>query len=366
MKHSLPASAALVAAAVLSALPAAGEDYTVGFDSVVCEAGAETKVNVPFRRPTSFSGSVSGTPVQDSGSAVVTAAGSPSFPAGAFTDEAHYLLFTGGSLAGQHFSVTSHDAVALTIATAGADLSRAGSGDSFEVVPFWTLETLLPVASQGTIHVSSSTSEVNRKSELILPGAGTCFLTSGGWVKSEPGFPSAADVVIPPRTIFTIRHPEGEAATAFVTQQVLPADARIETPDSTVGKTSASQKGDNKYNRSGAGQKFKQVSKNRRKLKFLFHLQNDGAFRETIQLTTTPKDKYFKAKYFRISGGRTNVTAALKRDDYEKELVGHEEERFKLDVKPSRKAKRMKKTFTIDALVGGDLKDRAKALVKAK
>lgn len=146
--------------------------------------------------------------------------------------------------------------------------------------------------------------------------------------------------------------------------EVIPLGAN--RPDLTIGKSPSDQRGDGTYNGSGAGQKFVQVSKSGRKVKFIFKVQNDAGMADIISVRGTPKDKKFKVVYLKVSNGIANVTAAMKQAGFPATLEPLQEETFMLSVKPSRRAGRAKKKFLIDATSVSSLSDRVQALVKAK
>ncbi len=105
-----------------------------------------------------------------------------------------------------------------------------------------------------------------------------------------------------PRTVGTGRDPgavEGTEETDF-------------QPDGRIGLKSGSQSGNNRYNLSGQGQTAKVTLSGRKKTKSYFTVENDGSITDAIQLRSTPlSKKTLKAKVYRLTGGRTNVTSQL-------------------------------------------------------
>jgi uncharacterized protein (TIGR02597 family) len=204
----------------------------VGYNVVDCPAGSDTIVSVPFCRPASFSGAVSGTPAASGSAVTITPAGNPVFAAGEFTTEAHYLRFLGqGGRSGWIFEVTSNNAGTVTIDAAGEDLADVVQGDRFEVVPHWTLATLFPPATQATIHESANKLSIGRKTRVLFFDVTTegidlapdriYFLTADGWFHSAAGLEEADGVTVKPGQPFVIRHPATESATKFIPHQVV-------------------------------------------------------------------------------------------------------------------------------------------------
>ncbi|MAS94005.1 MAG: hypothetical protein CMO55_12490 [Verrucomicrobiales bacterium] len=88
-------------------------------------------------------------------------------------------------------------------------------------------------------------------------------------------------------------------------------------PDNKIGLKGnpATHKRDNLYNASGAGQKVKVKLNGKRFSKYWNSVQNDGDA-DSVLLRQTKVKKGYKLKSFRLTGGRANVTGALKRRGY--------------------------------------------------
>lgn len=105
-----------------------------------------------------------------------------------------------------------------------------------------------------------------------------------------------------PRTVGTGRDPGAVEATELSDFQ----------PDSRIGLTAARQIGNNVYNTSGQGQTVNLTLSGRKKTTSFFTVENDGVIRDTIQLrSVAPKKKTLKGSVFRLTGGRTNVSAQV-------------------------------------------------------
>ncbi len=85
-------------------------------------------------------------------------------------------------------------------------------------------------------------------------------------------------------------------------------------PDMRIGlkKRAASMKGDDKINSRGAGQSIKVKVRSRGKTKFYFAAQNDGNSVDHVRLRQVGLKRSVKLKHFRLTGGRRNVTGAVK------------------------------------------------------
>lgn len=96
-------------------------------------------------------------------------------------------------------------------------------------------------------------------------------------------------------------------------------DARADhRPDLLIGaKAALSQhKGDNLYNDTGAGQTIRVKLRDRkngrpRKKKFHFLAENDGNVVDQLRLRAGKSSKQHRMKYFQLTGGKQNVTAAM-------------------------------------------------------
>lgn len=136
-------------------------------------------------------------------------------------------------------------------------------------------------------------------------------------------------------------------------------------PDGLIGKKTTSLKGNNVYN-SGAAQEVKQTSKRLKTLKWHFEIQNDGETADRLTCRLTRKNNYFKVKLKTAAGA--NVTAAANSGLLNGDLEGGETARYKLEVKPTRKAKdkAKKRTFKFSIASGSDGSKQDGVRAKAK
>ena len=177
----------------------------------------------------------------------------------------------------------------------------------------------------------------NFRIEYILPAGGTYFLAVTGEESTSAGNYNVIYEAIP-----------------YVPNR----------PDATIGKTFSSQRGNDFYTRSGAGQKYRQVTRRRRSRTYRCTIQNDGEQANPVAGRGSKGNRYFKAKYYRVTDGRRNITGGFIRTGVILQLASREEERFELRVKPTRKAvrkrKRKKRTFLVSANSHG-LLDRVRS-----
>lgn len=199
----------------------------VGFNKVTCKGGSDTLVAVPFHENPAFSGKIGPLPVVTEGTAVITPAGTATLPSGAYVAAPHYLRFSGGAMDGAWFEVTANTSASISIAVGDASLGALTSGERFDVIPHWTLGTLLPASTQAALHPSTGKLPPARGSSLMLADVTregirlapdrVYFVTSGGWFEAAGGFPEADEVVVDPGQVLIIRHKPGAADTVFRT-----------------------------------------------------------------------------------------------------------------------------------------------------
>lgn len=142
--------------------------------------------------------------------------------------ETHYVRFRAGSpLQGRAYPVTGNSADSVTINRKGDSFAGVNAGAGVELVPMWTLETLLPRATQQTMHVSGGNLRPVRRSELLVFSpdargenvvpARVFFLTDFGWREAKASYPASDDTVIFPGTVLVVRHQDGDGDTTLRT-----------------------------------------------------------------------------------------------------------------------------------------------------
>lgn len=118
-----------------------------------------------------------------------------------------------------------------------------------------------------------------------------------------------------------------------------PASTGTPRPDNLVGEKAklATQKGDGKYNSTGAGQKIR-ILKNRWAAKVWFTVQNDGGASGRFQFKANKGSRKVKVKIFLLSGGRTNVTGMTTSGRLYRDVAPGAELRFLAKVRMTSRA----------------------------
>lgn len=174
----------------------------VGYVTYTVNANSDLKLGIPMEQASSFAGSVSSvtTGTIDAGSAV-----------GDLTTAAHYIKVTSGSLAGNWYEVTAASGNTITVAE---DLAAAGlvAADTFQVTPFWTLDTLFPsggnvpqtanifgVADALLLTFSPNATGINLSaaSAYAYDSVGTMTGGVAGWINVNTFAGSGAQVINP-------------------------------------------------------------------------------------------------------------------------------------------------------------------------
>ena len=137
----------------------------------------------------------------------------------------HYLQFTSGTLIGKWFQVSSSTATSITVV---GDLTGASDGDTFKVVPFWTLATLFGTDFPVTADVFTPGTQVilNDVSAVGINKApafnysyhdGSSGFVSPGWFNVNDIFAGTQDdTLLGPDTFITIRNLSGSTYSLVV------------------------------------------------------------------------------------------------------------------------------------------------------
>jgi uncharacterized protein (TIGR02597 family) len=175
-------------------------------------ANTDTLFSVTFSRPPAARGTVASV----SGS-TLTASGSPGWTSNAFVSSStHYVRMLSGTYGGQFFIVTANTASALTVDSAGLNLTQIVAGDSFEVTPFWTLGTLFPASAAGSAFISSP-NPANLGTQLLFFSQSSVainrapstayFFMNGAWRRAgDPLTTSFDSTIVFPDTYFILRN----------------------------------------------------------------------------------------------------------------------------------------------------------------
>lgn len=181
--------------------------------------GSDTFFGIPLQRDAIYSGTIdSVTPDTSINCTTITPDGNPSWTADEFALSA-FVRITSGRAAGRIELISENQGFNITVKTVFAPRV----GDSFEIIPGWTLDSLFPPATQTTFHLSIGKLPADRGSELLFypeNGEGIetspislAFLTSGGWTGLGDLYPRFGGVVLSPGSVFAIRHPDEAADT---------------------------------------------------------------------------------------------------------------------------------------------------------
>jgi uncharacterized protein (TIGR02597 family) len=248
MKINLLAFAVLAAASTFN-LQGQVTTEPVGFNTVTCLAGSDTRLSVPLCPETAFIGTI-GTATAGAGQATLTSASLPAWTASQFATS-YYVKLTSGPKVGWFYQVLSNTSTDLVVDLAGDTLGIV-PGDTFRICKYWTLASLFPPATQTTVVVSTNNLPLGRRTEIHFPdttGAGInlstsqiFFLTSTGWKKAVTGFPDASNTILTPDAFFTLRH--GNAAIVSATTYTVVGGVDL-SPNSTPLATLVSGKQDN-------------------------------------------------------------------------------------------------------------------------
>ena len=238
LRHSTAAVLGCLAVMGVAASVARAQNVTtdpVGAITITLKGSSDTNVSLPFHRPVALE-----TQVQSMTGNVISISASANITASQFVyvknsqPNTYYVQFTTGGRAGMYYTVTANDQTSITIDNNGdSNLSNVvGSGNTFRVIPYWTLNTLFP-SGQGINQSSSPSANQRNSSILFMPNnvPGVASTTSGinlvsavsfyyyngsagtppnngpGWRKaSDNTFAILNDTIIYPDTFFTVHN----------------------------------------------------------------------------------------------------------------------------------------------------------------
>ncbi|MDF1861128.1 MAG: choice-of-anchor Q domain-containing protein [Verrucomicrobiales bacterium] len=122
-------------------------------------------------------------------------------------------------------------------------------------------------------------------------------------------------------------------------------------PDVKIGKKSnpASHRRNNYYSASAAGQNLTLKLAGRRKGKSYFSVESDGDITETVTVRGTKPNRTLRLKAFRLTGGKTNVTARLATGLPLTDMEPGSTVLFRVDVKARSKKKKPRQNLKYSA-----------------
>ena len=211
------------------------ETDPVGYVTIETAANSDSKSGITLLRPivASLSASAVANNTLTSGSTFTDV-----------TTEPHYLVFTSGSLTGQWFEVVSTTGNDITLSD---DVSAAEDGSTFEIRPFWTLNTLFQngdgVVASSDVDAPVCFVLLNNPNALgtnLAPNQ-VFFYHDGsqgpaGWYNFD-GLSTAGDQVLSPESFITIRNLTASPLSTVVSGTV-PVDVVV---NSVLSRSNGSQ-----------------------------------------------------------------------------------------------------------------------------
>jgi len=231
-----PIQSAIIAAAALMGYASAQTATTVpvGYVTLDIPAESDTYISPSLERSPLHTAASSTNAAITTGNNV----GTTGLTSSAFVTTQSYLQVTSGTLAGRRYPITANTATVITVdpVTTGTLASQGfAPGDTFKVVPYWTLATLFPEGAGvgSTADINDITSFVFVK-ENGLYGvdrsiAASYFYCSGdvasnvaaGWYDANNAEGSNTnDLIIEPTLMYFIRNTSVSTNSVTVTGQV--------------------------------------------------------------------------------------------------------------------------------------------------
>ena len=225
-----------------------GTVYTPVFGSysVKCPANADTFVSIPFTRPSEYCGKVQSAAMNGEFLDVIVD-GEPHWAENQFVYDAssqrnyYYLKFTSGNLEGAWYNVRANGAYTLSLEFGEGELSEISAGDTFEIIPHWSLSTLFPNGGNFTKNTIGAFGYNATKiykytgfedGHIIEPDPGVNnafkavyyyrkFGTTDSWMNGKTPVP---DDIIEPNCFLRVRQPAGSDVVADISG-ILPSCA---------------------------------------------------------------------------------------------------------------------------------------------
>jgi uncharacterized protein (TIGR02597 family) len=207
----LASAAAALSLSIVACLPLPVSAQTtattdpVGFATITCPAGSDTRIGLPLTRPADFVGAV-----QSIAGNVITVAGTPNWTANQFvhvagTQPNTYFVLVGPHATtnpkeGRAYTVTANGANTLTLDLNGDSISDVAADTQISVIPYWTLATVFP-ASDANVSFKPSASVFSLETQILIPDytsvgtnlapTTTYFFFNGAW--RQVGQPTTVD-----------------------------------------------------------------------------------------------------------------------------------------------------------------------------
>ena len=241
-----------------------------GTYKVECPADSDTYMGVSVTRMPEFTGTVQSVSVD---SFRVVANGEPNWQENKFVfsdtqKEHYYLKFTSGALEGAWYDINSNDGYSVRINIGASELAKVAEGDSFQIIPHWTMSTLFPDGGGFIKSITGSTSGVSlvykytkfTEDGLLCPiginraMAYSYFYIQRGainsWRNGTNISEDSSSEVIEPNSVIKVSQPERsstitfngvvpECATSFEVFTALGEDGAVQSQDIYVATPSA-------------------------------------------------------------------------------------------------------------------------------
>lgn len=225
-----PIQSAIIAVALIGIASAqTATTVPVGYLTIDVPANADTTITPSLTRSPLYTGASTGISAD---TVSVTGISDGAF---ASPNQACYLKVTSGPLAGAFFPITANTSSTITVDAGDSTLQQLGfvNGNSFTVIPYWTLNTLFPDGAGvgGTSDALNPTSFVlesdyvgtgpNRASGKLFfycTGDTELDLPAGWYDNADPFAGTVNDTPIDPTIQYTVR--SVAAASVVVTGQV--------------------------------------------------------------------------------------------------------------------------------------------------
>ena len=206
-----------------------------GVNAITCASGDDTYVSSILIRTPEFTGVVEAVQTENF---KVVASGEPNWGSNQFVyakgvqSNYYYLKFISGALEGAWYNIKANDSYSIEIEIDDSEIAMISVGDSFQIIPHWSLNTLLP---DGRGVTKNQVRNYGRNATTIYKYTGfengEIFYQTGknnsadcAYYYREYGETSswmnvsvqAPDDIIEPDTFFMVRQPSDAAISTYV------------------------------------------------------------------------------------------------------------------------------------------------------
>jgi len=226
---------ALLGALLAVGAATAATTTPVGYVTLDVPASGDTSVGQPLHRAPALATAASGIAGDVVSVSTTLIAGQFEF-AGSTQPNTYYLLVSSGPLAGRTYEIDVNSTNSITVVAGATTLQAQGftTGTTFSVIPYWTLNTLLP-GGQG---VGVTTADIfdpvglvqfrNPASNGVNKPAVKSFFYYGGAEEAGPGWYDNDDIgaglqdnaILEPSVLATIRNLQATPKSATIVGEV--------------------------------------------------------------------------------------------------------------------------------------------------